>query len=150
MMNMNNKNQKGFTLIELMIVVAIIGILAAIALPAYQNYVKKARFSELLNASAAAKTAVEVCFQSNAALTNCNEGENGVPAEIEATGDIVGVTTAAGVISVETSSDHSSLASTTATFTPDATSGRLEWTITCSDNTLSNSCTTAAAAPTGG
>ena len=94
---------------------------------------------------AAAKTAVEVCFQSNAALTNCNEGENGVPAEIEATGNIVGVTTAAGVITVETSADHSSLASTTATFTPDATSGRLEWTISCSDNTLSNSCTTATA-----
>lgn len=151
MMKMNKTNQKGFTLIELMIVVAIIGILAAIALPAYQNYVKKARFSELLNASAAAKTAVEVCFQSNAALTNCNAGTNGVPAEIDAANDIVGVNTTAGVIVVATSADHSSLANTTATFTPVAAGGQLAWTITCSDDSLSNSCTAAAATPpTGG
>ena len=63
MMNMNNKNQKGFTLIELMIVVAIIGILAAIALPAYQTYTARATYSEVISAASAAKTAVEVCAQ---------------------------------------------------------------------------------------
>ncbi|NQY16678.1 MAG: pilin [Alteromonas sp.] len=60
---MNTKNQKGFTLIELMIVVAIIGILAAIALPAYQTYTARATYSEVISASSAAKTAVEVCAQ---------------------------------------------------------------------------------------
>lgn len=56
--------QKGFTLIELMIVVAIIGILAAVAVPAYQNYTTKARFTEVINATAPIKAAVELCIQS--------------------------------------------------------------------------------------
>lgn len=58
------KKQSGFTLIELMIVVAIVAILAAVALPAYQNYTKKAKMTELVAATGAIKTAVELCVQS--------------------------------------------------------------------------------------
>ena len=61
---MFNKMQKGFTLIELMIVVAIIGILAAIAIPAYQDYTIRAKVTEGLNLADSAKTAVSESFQS--------------------------------------------------------------------------------------
>ncbi|WP_283164292.1 pilin [Shewanella corallii] len=80
--NSMKKNAQGFTLIELMIVVAIIGILAAIALPAYQNYTKKAKFAEVVTAVGAARQAVELCFQTEGALANCDAGYRGIPEEV--------------------------------------------------------------------
>ena len=66
------KVQKGFTLIELMIVIAIVGILAAVALPAYTNYTERAKFAEVINATQAIKVAVEECYARTGALTDCN------------------------------------------------------------------------------
>ena len=66
------KRQSGFTLIELMIVVAIVAILAAIALPAYQTYTKKAKFTEVITATGAAKTAIEICSQAGGTPSVCD------------------------------------------------------------------------------
>ena len=59
------QTQKGFTLIELMIVVAIIGILAAVAIPAYQDYVKKAKFQDIVSSAASLETAISLCLNEN-------------------------------------------------------------------------------------
>jgi len=93
---MNKQNQKGLTLIELMIVIAIIGILAAIALPAYQTYSNKAKFSEVVTATTGVRSAVDLCFQTEGALTSCIPG---TAAEIAAgTADSAVTAAAAGAV----------------------------------------------------
>ena len=144
------KSQNGFTLIELMIVVAIVGILAAVALPAYQNYSKKAKFSEVVAAGTAVKSAVEICYQTNGAGTDANNNNAAdlstcdTAAEIDYTladasaGQFVsGVTVTSGTAAiVATAVSTDGLAGATVTLTPAISNGGLTWTTTCSVSSL--------------
>lgn len=82
---MKAQTQKGFTLIELMIVVAIIGILAAIAIPQYSNYTSRARASAALAEVASIKTGINMCLAETGKLDDCDGGSNGVPATTDFT-----------------------------------------------------------------
>lgn len=127
MKNTMKKAQQGFTLIELMIVVAIIGILASVAMPAYNNYTKKARFSEVVLATSSAKMAAEVCIQ--AGQTACTlPGQSATPNLASLAATSAGVITATGTAAA---------GGATYKLTPYTTpAGQVSWKVECSDDAL--------------
>ena len=131
-----NKVQQGFTLIELMIVVAIIGILAAVAIPAYQDYTIRAKVTEGLGLAGAGKTAISEFFSVNARLPASNASAGMATAASISGNDVASVTVGvAGVMSI-LFSGNLPLGTSTVFLTPTTTAGRVAW--DCSGGTLAD------------
>ena len=133
----NKRTESGFTLIELMIVVAIIGVLASLALPAYSNYTKKAKFAEVVSAGSAVKSSIDVCYQTKGALGSCDEFSELSIAALSVTGgaNVASVTidtTAATAGEIEVTG-ATTVDSATYTLTPTAANGTLTWGAVCSN-----------------
>lgn len=95
------RQQLGFTLLELLVVIAVIGVLASLAVPRFQNQIKKAKFVEVVNAIGPYKTAVELCVQRGITLSDCDSGSNGIPkatTSISSSGVVASVSVENGVI----------------------------------------------------
>ncbi|WP_020653952.1 pilin [Massilia niastensis] len=128
------KAEGGFTLIELMIVVAIIGILAAVAIPAYSDYTAKAKAANALTAADPYKTAVAMCGQENGSFTKCTETDSpnlfpDFTATKEATAAAVGT---GGEITLTLADIGKDTVGTTVVFTPTLGTSAVTWEIAAS------------------
>jgi type IV pilus assembly protein PilA len=126
------KNTKGFSLIELMVVLAIIGILTAIAVPSYHSYIKRARYSEVVTATAPYKLGISLCYQTENSLTHCNDSNGDIPKAISTANNeeqplINTLTVSKGIIKVTPKNKQGFTSKDTYILTPTTTDQGLVW-----------------------
>ena len=119
------KNVKGFTLIELMIVIAILGILMAIAIPAYQDYTVRTKVSECMNVAASAKLAVSETASSIGSIGGVTQANSGY--SFTATSYCASVTIANGGVITATTQGTGAATAPVITLTPTMSTGRVDW-----------------------
>lgn len=125
------KRVHGFTFVELIITFAVLALLAAIAVPSYINYSRRAYYNDLIQATAPYKVGVTQCYQNLSSLTNCNGGTNHIPANIKApTGPIASLSVIAGVITVAPVEQNGIRPSDTYILTPKIINNVLTWVVT--------------------
>lgn len=127
---MNRKQQQGFTLIELMIVTAIIGILVSVALPAYNLYSNRARFAEAVLAVGYHRSSIIVQAHSDrfTSLADADAGTNGIPPTQAVGAAVHGIDVVNGVITLTWMSDGTDLAGITYILTAGGITPPIEWT----------------------
>lgn len=106
------RTYQGFTLMELLIAIVIVGILTSVALPSYRKYLQKARYSELVQAASPYKLSVEECYQNMGSLEQCSAGQSGVLPAVTANTAKASINVASGVITVTPNNTRSSFANT--------------------------------------
>ncbi|MCK6850475.1 prepilin peptidase-dependent pilin [Enterobacter bugandensis] len=131
--------QQGFTLIELMVVIGIIAILSAIGVPAYQNYLRKAALTDMLQTFVPYRTAIELCALDRGGVESCDAGSNGIPSPAT-TRYVSGMSVAKGIVTL---TGQESLNGLTVTMTPQWSNGMTGWTRDCNisaDSALKQAC----------